>query len=167
MRLYKKVGNTLHILCFPGEDVGKGSYILIEDRRVGKSLIAQVIDIQFANVPGVMEELLRDQSVGDHIEGEDFDPLGIGSHLVYIQDARLLICKIHGTLKDGVFSLDSSWLPSRTHSTIKRLSVEALLGIVGVGRNLPIEVGETMEASRLMIDAYALDILKNYNGAIV
>jgi hypothetical protein len=55
MRLFKKVGNTLHVLSFPGEEVEKGEYLHIEDKKSGKAMIAQIIDIQFANVPGVME----------------------------------------------------------------------------------------------------------------
>ena len=100
MRLYKKVGNTIQIISFPDEKVEKGSYLIIEDKKIGKSMIVQVIDIQFANVPGIMEELLREPLIDDPIRGEDIDPFGITSHILYVQDSRLLICKIHGTIED-------------------------------------------------------------------
>lgn len=32
MRLYKKEGSTVQILSFPGEDVEKGDYLLVEEK---------------------------------------------------------------------------------------------------------------------------------------
>ena len=157
MRLYRKEGNTVQILSFPNEDPEKGDYLLIEDPKVGKGLIAQVVDVQFANIPGILEELLRDSGDEQHVCGEDFDPLEIASHITYIQDAQLLICKIRGTIQDGGLSVNSSWLPSRSQSNIKKLPVASLLALTKTSRDLPIELGETKEASILTMDARALD----------
>ena len=157
MRLFKKAGNTLHILSFPGEDVEKGEYLLIRDEKAGKAMIAQVIDIEFANVPGVMEELLRSPDVEDSIQGEDDDPLNVMSHIIYIQDARLLICKIHGTIVNGELRQESSWLPSRMHSTICKLPTESLVKLADIGGELPIKLGETQDSFPLAIDACQLD----------
>jgi len=157
MRLYKKVGNTIQIISFPDEKVEKGSYLIIEDKKIGKSMIVQVIDIQFANVPGIMEELLREPLIDDPIRGEDIDPFGITSHILYVQDSRLLICKIHGTIEDDRLSSNSSWLPSRTHSIIRRLPIEELMRLANVTRRFPINLGETMEMTPITIDACNLD----------
>jgi hypothetical protein len=85
MRLYKKEGNIIQILSFPNENVEKGDYLLIEDAEAQKALIAQVIDVQFANIPGVLEELLRSlPDGGGLIQGEDIDPLEIApSHNIH------------------------------------------------------------------------------------
>lgn len=157
MRLFKKVGNTIQILSFPNEDIEKGGYLIIEDKKTEKAMIAQVIDIQFANVPGIMEELLREPATEDSVQGEDIDPMDIMSHILYIQDARLLICKIHGTIENGKLSLENSWLPSRTYSTIRRLPTESLVKLAGISRGLPINLGETHESSLITIDACELD----------
>jgi DNA helicase HerA-like ATPase len=157
MRLYKKIGNTIHIISFPDEEIEKGGYLIIEDKKAGRSMIVQVIDIQFANVPGIMEELLREPLINDSIKGEDVDPFDITSHILYVQDARLLICKIHGTLKDGKLSPNSSWLPSRTHSVISKLPIEKLMEIAGIRGKFPINLGETMEMTPITIDASSLD----------
>jgi energy-coupling factor transporter ATP-binding protein EcfA2 len=157
MRLYKKTGNTMQIISFPDEDVEKGGYLIIEDRKAGKSMIVQVIDIQFANIPGIMEELLREPLIDDPIKGEDVDPFDITSHILYVQDARLLICKIHGTMKDGKISPDSSWLPSRTHSVIRKLPIKRLMEASGMRSVLPINLGETIEETPIVIDACNLD----------
>jgi len=129
---------------------------LIEDKRAGKSMIVQVIDVQFANVPGVMEELLREPLINES-RGEDVDPFDITSHILYVQDARLLICKVHGTIRDGKITSDTSWLPSRTHSVIYRLPIEHLLETINIAGKYPIPLGETIEMSPIVIDASNLD----------
>jgi len=157
MKLYKKAGNTIHILSFPGEDAKKGCYLIIEDKGCNKSMIVQVIDIQFANIPGIMEELLRDSFDDGSVYGESIDPLDITSHILYIQDASLLVCKIHGAIEDAKLVLDNSWLPSRVRSKIRRLPIESLINLAAINGSLPINLGETDESRHVTIDAHALD----------
>jgi hypothetical protein len=158
MRLYKKEGNIVQILSFPNETVEKGDYLLVEDGEAGKALIVQVIDVQFASIPGILEELLRSlPDGGELIQGEDFDPLEIAPHITYIQDASLLICKIRATMENENLSPSSSWLPSRSQSTIKKLPIPMLLKLAKVNGKLPVILGETKDASLLTIDASSLD----------
>jgi hypothetical protein len=157
LRLFKKTGNTIQILSFPGEDIEKGGYLIIDDEKSKKSMIVQVIDIQFANIPGIMGELLREPDVDEVAQGGNIDPLNIMSHILYIQDARLLLCKIHGTIKEGKLNLERSWLPSRTHSRIRKLSTDLLIKLVRVPKMLPINLGTTQESTQLVIDACELD----------
>jgi DNA helicase HerA-like ATPase len=158
MKLYRKEGNILQILSFPNETVEKGDYLLVEDLEARKALIAQVIDVQFASVPGVLEELLRSlPDGGELVLGEDFDPLEIASHINYIQDASLLVCKIRATVENENLSPSSSWLPSRSQSTIKRLPVPLLLKLARIEGQLPIIIGGTKDSSLLTIDASHLD----------
>jgi DNA helicase HerA-like ATPase len=158
MKLYKKEGNILQILSFPNENAEKGDYLLVEDSDAGKALIVQVIDVQFACIPGVLEELLRTlPDGGEPIQGEDIDPLEIAPHITYIQDASLLICKIRATLENEMLSPSSSWLPSRSQSTIKKLQIPMLQKLAKVDGKLPIILGGTKDSSLLTIDASALD----------
>jgi hypothetical protein len=158
MKLYKKEGNILQILSFPTENAEKGDYLLVEDSDAGKALIAQVIDVQFAAVPGVLEELLRTlPDGGEPIQGEDIDPMEIAPHITYIQDASLLICKIRATLENDQLSPSSSWLPSRSQSIIKKLSIPMLMKLAKVEGKLPILLGGTKDSSLLTIDASDVD----------
>lgn len=158
MKLYRKEGNVVQILSFPGEIVEKGDYLIVEDVEVGRSLIVQVIDMQFASIPGVLEELLRSlPDEGDLIHGEDVDPLEVAPHVTYIQDARLLICKIRATAENGTLTPSSQWLPSRSQSTMKKLPITSLLELAGVNGSLPIVLGATKDSSLLTIDAASLD----------
>ena len=158
MKLYRKEGNIVQILSFPNETVEKGDYLLIEDGDAGKALIVQVIDVQFANIPGILEELLRSlPDGGELIQGEDFDPLEIAPHITYIQDARLLRCKIRATVENESLSPSSSWLPSRSQSTIKKLPIPTLLKLAKIDRKRPIVLGGTKDSMLLTIDASSLD----------
>jgi DNA helicase HerA-like ATPase len=158
MKLYRKEGNIVQILSFPNETVEKGDYLLVEDAEAGKGLIVQVIDVQFATIPGVLEELLRSlPDGGELIQGEDVDPLEIAPHITYIQDASLLICKIRATMENETLTPSSSWLPSRSQSTIKKLPVPTLLKLAKINGRLPINLGTTKDSSLLTIDASSID----------
>jgi hypothetical protein len=157
MRLYRKEGSSLQILSTPSDNVEKGDYLIVEDANVKRKLIAQVIDVQFASVPGLLEELLRDSTTEEQVYGENFDPLGVSSHINHIQDARMLICKIRGTMVDDQLHVNSSWLPCRSKSGITKISFNALMKHVGRDVGLPINVGETKDGSPLNITAHDLD----------
>ena len=157
MRLYRKDGNTVQILALPSGNVEKGDYLLIDDPTTRRSLIAQVIDVQFANVPGILEELLRNSTTDELVYEEEFDPLDIASHVTYIQDSRLLVCKIRGTIEDERLSVNVSWLPSRSKSNVKRLPTASLLTLAKINEDFPVQLGETKELSQFTIDAQALD----------
>jgi len=157
VRLYKKEGNTVQVLSFPGEDAEKGDYLLVEDKGKSKALIIQVIDVQYVGIPGILEELLRESPEGAHIVGEDLDPLAISSHVAYIQDACLLICKIRAGIDNGKLSLWSSWLPSRSSSVIMKLSASSLFSLIGLGGDLPIILGDTKDGTALNVDVRCLD----------
>jgi len=157
MRLYKKEGNSLQILSSPKDDIEKGDYLLVEDTNVNRKLITQVIDVQFASVPGLLEELLRDSTTEEQIYGENFDPLGVSSHINHIQDARMLLCKIRGTILNDKLRVNSSWLPSRSKSGITKITINSLLAHVDGNEGLPINIGETKDASPLNITAHDLD----------
>jgi hypothetical protein len=158
MKLYRKEGNIIQILSFPNEAVEKGDYLLVEDADAGKALIAQVIDVQFASIPGILEELLRSlPDGGELIQGEDFDPLEIAPHITYIQDASLLVCKIRATVENESLIPSSSWLPSRSQSAIRKLPIPALIKLAKIDGKLPIILGGTKDSSLLTIDATSLD----------
>ena len=158
MKLYKKEGNIVQIISFPNENAEKGDYLMVEDGEADKALIVQVIDVQFAAVPGVLEELLRTlPDGGEPIRGEDIDPLEIAPHITYIQDASLLVCKIRATFENDMLSPSSSWLPSRSQSLIRKLSVPALMKLAKVDGKRPIILGGTKDSSLLTIDASDVD----------
>ncbi len=157
MKIFKKENDNVQVLCFPDETVEKGDYLLIEDCQSDRSLLVQVIDVQFANIPGMMEDLLRDQIGDSEVFGEDYDTLNMNSQINVLRDIRLLIGKIRCSIKNNSIDMNVSWLPSRMSSTIHRIKPDKLFQILGIGKLQPINIGETDSGSDLFIDAEALD----------
>ena len=56
-----------------------------------------------------------------------------------------------------MLSPSSSWLPSRSQSTIKKLSVPMLMKLAKIDGKLPIILGGTKDSSLLTIDASDID----------
>jgi len=155
LKIYRKEGDVMQLISYPDEDVGKGDYLLVEDQRSCKGLIIQVIDIQFANIPGILEDILRDVMTEESIRGNDIDPLDISSQVAVLKDTKLLVCKIRGALEGGRLTHNVSWLPSRINSTISKFPIETVASGGSVTR--PILLGGIKQNSKFVVDARALD----------
>ena len=153
MRIFRKEGNAVELIAFPEEHVEIGDYLVIEDRRLGRSLLVQVLDVQYTNIPGVFEDLLRNGIVDESLNGRDVDPLGVSSQIAVLKDTMLLACRIRGTGRKGAFIPWGSFLPSRNSSIIKQFQVESALFEKA---DHPIEIGNT-NAAPLHISAKDLD----------
>ena len=154
MRLYKIENGAVEILGCPPEDLRRGDYLLVEDGD--RALISHVIDITFANVPGILEDLLRETSSTD-IEAEEIDPLNMKSYLNQVRDAQLYICKIRGTLINGQVNPDISWIPSRCSAKISKISDDKILKLVTSDESMPIDLGSTRSGTEISISATTLD----------
>jgi DNA helicase HerA-like ATPase len=154
MKIYRKENDVIQLLCYPEEVVKKGEYLLIEDKKLGKGLIVQVIDIQYANIPGILEDILRDVMAEESMNGEEYDPFEISSQITVLKDARLLICKIRGTMENGKPISSFSWIPSRIYSRISNFLVEKA---IQTRVELPIKLGYIDSKKELIVDAKALD----------
>jgi len=155
LKILKKEGDSIQLLCFPDEDVEKGDYLLIRDGGKERGLISQVIDVQYANIPGILEDLLRDGISESSLTGEDVDPFSVSSHLAVLKDTRLLIAKIRGALQNNRISRDVSWLPSRIHAHVEVISPNFLTR--GLANKHVFELGSTRCATVISTDLSALD----------
>lgn len=129
MKIYTKEGDTVRLVAMPGEEVNVGEYLAITDRG-GRQLIVQVFDVQYANVAGVFEDLLRGEAVNGVLEGNDIDPLGVSDQIFFVKDAKILMCKVRGV--GSSVSLEytpwGTFLPSRAHSKVEKLPLQRLVG---------------------------------------
>jgi hypothetical protein len=157
LKLYRKEGDILQILCFPDEYVEKGDYLAVEDLKTGRMLLAQTIDIQFPSLPGLLEDLLRDEAREAHIFGDEFDPLQIESQINLLRDARLIIAKIRCSVENGEIRFNVSWIPSRVHSRIYRIDPQRLCSLLGLEGRRPLTLGSLGGECELKIDAGSLD----------
>jgi len=155
VKIYRKEGDVMQLISFPDEDVNKADYLLVEDQRSLRGLIVQVIDIQFANIPGILEDILRDVMTEQSIHGNDVDPLDISSQVAILKDTKLLLCKIRGAFENGRLTHNVSWLPSRINSTISKFPIEAVAS--GESASRPVLLGGIKQNPKFIIDAKALD----------
>ncbi len=154
MRIYRKEADEVQLIAFPDEHIQKGDYFVIEDPAQSRGLLVQAIDLQYANVPGVLEDILRDVMTDGELSGEDVDPLNISSQVDALKDTRLAVCKIRGTIaQDGSLSPSSSWLPSRTSSKIRPYAVNRL---IMNGGKMPVKLGHN-DGEPITVDASGLD----------
>ncbi len=154
MRIYRKEADEVQLIAFPDEHVQKGDYFVIEDPAQSRGLLVQAIDLQYANVPGVLEDILRDVMTDGELAGEDVDPLNISSQVDALKDTRLAVCKIRGTIaQDGSLSPSTSWLPSRTSSKIRPYAVNRL---IMNGGTMPVKLGHN-DGEPISVDASGLD----------
>jgi len=154
MKILQKEGDEYHLLALPNEGSNPGDYLIIEDNKAGKSLILQVMEVKYANIPGMFEEILRD-GLSTRLEGDELDPFNMNSQLLILKDTKLTICKVRGIVEKGRPTPYGSFVPSRNYSTINPLAIEKLLYREEMAH--PIEIGETIKKGRVSIDAEALD----------
>ena len=127
MKILRKEADDMQLLCFPDEEVDKGDYLLVTDRVKQRSLIVQVIDIQYANIPGILEDLLRDGISEGSLSGDEVDPFKVSSQIRVLKDTRLLVGKIRGAIENGRITRDVAWLPSRNHSHVEAMPAKLFL----------------------------------------
>jgi len=155
LKILKKEADDLHLLCFPDEEAEKGDYLLVTDGVKARSLIVQIIDIQYANIPGMLEDLLRDGISEASLSGGEIDPLNVSSQIRILKDTRLLVGKIRGAIENGHVSKDVAWLPSRNASTIEPMPSGLFLETFSARHSF--EIGSANRFPHVTPDLAALD----------
>lgn len=155
MKILRKEGDSIHLLSFPDEEVEKGDYLLVTDRIKDRSLIVQVIDVQYANIPGILEDLLRDGISEGSFSGDDVDPFKVSSQITVLKDTRLLLGKIRGAIEQGHISRDVAWLPSRNHSQVQIMPPKLLTDSLAARHSF--ELGSTRRFPHIASDLATLD----------
>ncbi|MCX8191178.1 MAG: ATP-binding protein, partial [Nitrososphaerales archaeon] len=145
------------LLALPNEDIAKGDYIMIEDATRDKKLVVQVYDETYLDVRGILEEIVRDEVASASGDGIEHDPLQMKSISYAIRDMRVLKCKIRGSIEGGYFTTSVSWLPSRTSSKIKKVSISELISINGKLGERAIYVGRARDGEAINLYAESFD----------
>ncbi|RLG06511.1 MAG: hypothetical protein DRN59_02885 [Thaumarchaeota archaeon] len=154
VKILAKNNDTIELLASPDEPpLMRGDYLLIADGD--KKLLAQIIDIEYADVPGILEDTLRELA-SESISVKNFDPYNIGSILVGVKDSRRIIAKFRGVIANGVLRNDVIWLPSRFNSRIERASPELISELSRSAGRRQLIIGECMKGV-MAINAEDLD----------
>lgn len=154
MKLLSKSGDTVELLTGPGEELlHRGDYLQVIDGD--KRLLLQVIDVEYAELPGALEDALRGLG-SEEFSVKLIDPYGVGSLLALLKDARLIVAKVRGVVDGEGLRNDLLWLPSKLNSKIERASPDLISELSRVGGRRPIVLGECM-GGLMAVSAEALD----------
>ena len=144
MKVLTKNSNELVILAMKGDAVSKGDYLLIEDGKLNRKMIAQIYDEEYLSSQSLIEDIIRDEVITASSTENLHDPLNIANLSRLIRDARLFRTKIRGTIDaSGKLSSDVTWIPSRVYSKLRRLSITELNESLGKTGIFPIKLGRT------------------------
>ena len=156
MQIYKLDGNSVDIISCPPEDLRKGDYLLIEDVAIAATLVVQVVNTEYADVPGILEDLLRETGTG-RLEGQDFDVLQIKSFVDMIKDAKVFKCKVRRAIMNGKLSNDISWSPSRSTSKVFKIQEKELLKLAGINESQSITLGVLKDGTPIASPLSSID----------
>ncbi len=81
-----------------GDAVSKGDYLLIEDGKLNRKMIAQIYDEDYLSSQSLIEDIVRDEVITASSAENLHDPLNIATLSRLIRDARLFRTKIRGTI---------------------------------------------------------------------
>lgn len=143
MKILSKNNDTVELLASPDEELlERGDYLIIEDEN--RKLLIQVIDIEYANLPGILEDTLRELSMEDAKNSSLIDPFSVGSIIAKLREVRLIISKFRGVLMNGELRNDVLWLPSRFYSKIQKASPSLINELSRSSARRIIPLGECM-----------------------
>ncbi|MGA2664641.1 MAG: DUF87 domain-containing protein [Nitrososphaerales archaeon] len=132
-----------------------GDYLMVTEKE--RSLVLQVIDENYLDVDGIVEEVAREEVLLSSVQGVTEDPADVGTISREIRDMRLLQCKARGSVEHGRHSSRIDWIPSRTTSSITRQNVNEILDSAGNRGQRKIKIGKSGRASSFSVTAESLD----------
>ena len=156
MKLLSKDGTTFKILAFPGESVCKGEYLVITDREKSISYLVQIIDVNYADIPGLIEELVREGLI-DNDSDNHMDTIGFYDMLSALRDVKILDCEFRGVFLGDRIIRRMIDLPSRSKADIRKISSSAILNTVLNNSTRRIWIGKDLEGHDICINAEDLD----------
>jgi len=162
LRLLKKTGTRYLLLTLEPQRYSPGAYLLLKDRLSDRGLLLQIIDIEYADLPGLLEDYLREELESELVvEVEDHDPMGILNVLTEVRDASLLVCEARAAIAGDQLDEFVGYAPSRVQSIVQVLEHEQLATLLNPGKvHYPICIGSFWRSSvdtEFVIDAERLD----------
>ena len=100
MYLFTKQADDLLVIFSPEERIRLGDTLFID------GVVAQVVDVRFADVPGVLEHILRKSLIGEPDTQEDVEP-ELKNYINQLTDQKLAVAKIRGRIAGAGEKADS------------------------------------------------------------
>lgn len=163
MRILNKKGDEIYILCRPDE-----SPRVADCLNIG-GIITQVIDIEYATLPGILEHILR-KSLLEGGEAEEHVQREARTFLDTLSDHRLAITKIRGTYDGKEFKTGFTELTvDRSNAPIALMSPQEITDMLELESKHMADLGETATREpmefRLMLDELGINLITGMKGS--
>jgi hypothetical protein len=170
MYVLTKYGDELALVFSPDETVRLGDTLLIDD------IVTQVVDIQFADLPGVLEHILRKSLIAKSETEEHVQP-ELQSVVDSLTDQKLARTKIRGHLVSddprnakNVFKTGlSEFNISRASANIQRLPQDALFDALDLSFPPTCDLATTLSDEcadfDILIDKLGINLITGMKGS--
>lgn len=163
MRILNKKGDEIYILCRPEENLRVGDCL-----NIG-GIIAQVIDVEYATLPGILEHILRKSLLG-RAETEEHIQKEAKTFLDTLSDHRLAITKIRGTYDGNEFKPGFTELNvDRSNAVITIMDPKEIHNMLKLQSRYMAELGETVtrepKSFNIMLDRLGINLITGMKGS--
>lgn len=155
MQILDKNGNEVLLIYGTREEVEVGENIKIWDSKKKRGLIIQIIEINLANIPGILEDLLRNESIPSSKIVRNV-PEDLKQFIGEVRNIKAATGKIRKEISGDNQDIVpwTGWMPDREVS-VEPVNDEWLMSKLQIGQPFPIFVGTTAYCkSKLYLSAY-------------
>ncbi len=167
MYLLSKQADNLWIVFSPNEKLKLGDTIKIDD------IIAQVVEIQFADLPGVLQHILRKSLIPVSDTTEQIQP-EVQSIIGSLADQKVALAKIRGRIVDTgghkAFKTGiSEFTLSRAKSKIEVMDENELFQLLDMSPDQPSPLAQTLSTSAkpytVPLDRLGINVITGMKGS--
>jgi len=156
MHILNKKGDEIYILLRPEETLRIGECL-----NIG-GITVQVIDIEYATLPGILEHILRKSLLGEPDIREESPE--VKNILDTVADHRLAITKIRGTIGDGGYQHGlTEFSVARSNTPILKIQPEELLRLLGIDSPFAADFGTLLTnpptGFKLLLDRLGINLI--------
>lgn len=156
MQILSKYGDEIHLLYHPNERLEVGENLKIIDEAENRGLIVQVIELNLVDLPGILEDVVRQEAIKPRATVREYAPSELQKLLIDIKNMKIARTKIRLEIRDNKIIPWSGWTPSRS-SEISPVTLEELVEYLEIKGKRNITIGKNIfDASDFIINAYYL-----------
>jgi len=163
MQMFRKIGDEVILVYNPRhESVEVGENIKITDEKRNRGLLVQVIDQSLVDLTGILEDIVREESI-EKMRIEEHAPPEYEKYRLDVKNMKFARAKIRKELKisEGNENIVdwTGWIPDRS-AKVEPVDDEWILGKIGIGKQFykhPVSIGQTAYTSKdFIISAHNL-----------
>jgi hypothetical protein len=160
MQVFEKIGDEIILVYNPREkeEVEVGENLRILDKARGRGVIVQVIEENLVDLPGILEDLVRRESL-THVKVTEHAPSATEKYIMDVKNMKFARTKIRKELyidENGEKLADwTGWVPDRS-ALVTVVDDDWIFEKLGVGKKFykhPILLGDTSYSRRQLISS--------------